>query len=74
VLTVIGVGDGGKRGALPHKFGRKSIFWANIMYPNILAVDIFLKEGRTGTLYFFTVSCFSFHVYVEYSFVFRNPF
>ena len=35
---------------------------------NIRAVDIFLEEGRTGTLYFFTVFCFSFHVYIEYSF------
>ena len=37
---------------------------------NIRAVDIFLNEGRSGTLYFLTVYCFSFHVYVEYSFEF----
>ena len=40
---------------------------------NIRADDIFL-EGRTSTLYFLTVFCFSFHVYVEYGFEFRNPF
>jgi len=28
-----------------------------------------LEEGRTGTLYFLTVFCFSFHVYVEYSLI-----
>jgi len=32
---------------------------------NILAVNIFLEERRTGTLYFLTVFCFSFHVYVK---------
>ena len=40
---------------------------------NIRAVDTFLEEGRTGTLYLIAF-CFSFHVYVKYSFEFRNPF
>jgi len=38
----------------------KNIFRATSR--NIWAVDIFLEEGRTGTLYFLTVFCFSFHV------------
>ena len=42
---------------------------------NIRPVDIFLEEGRTGTLYFLTVLFFlSCVVYVKYSFEFRNPF
>jgi len=72
--TTIGVGDGGREGAvaLPPNSGGKVFFGQTSC--NIRAVDIFLEEGSTGTLYFLTVFCFSFHVYVEYSFEFRNPF
>ena len=71
-MLIIGVGDGGRRGQLSPKFGRKSIFGQTSC--NIRAVDIFLEEGRTDTLYFLTAFFFSFHVYMEYSFEFRNPF
>ena len=66
----IGIGDGGREGA--PKFGRKTILGQTSC--NVRAADIFLEEGKTGTLYFLTVYCFSFHVNVEYSFEFRNPF
>ena len=60
---------GGKEaGQTPPKFGRKVLFGQTSC--NIRAVDIFLEERRTGTLYFLTVFYFSFHVYVEYSFEF----
>ena len=55
----------------PPNSGEKFFFGQTLC--NIRAVDIFLEE-RTGTLYFLTVGlfCFSFYVYMKYSFEFRN--
>ena len=64
---IIGVGDGKKGGGQfpppPENLGEKVFFLQTSC--NIRAVDIFLEEGRTGTLYFWTVCCFIFHVYVR---------
>jgi len=70
---IIGVRDGVGGGTCPPNLGERIFFGQTSC--NIRAVGLFLEEGRTGTLYFLTVFCFSFHVYVEYSFeLFRNLF
>ena len=51
----------------PHKTQiQEKIFFGQTSC-NIQPIDIFLEEGRTDTLYFFRVWCFSFHVYMEYT-------
>jgi len=67
----IGVGDGGK-GSCPRPQIREKKYFSG--KHRVTFGQLILEEGRTGTLYFLTVFCFSFHVYVEYSFEFRNPF
>ena len=68
VVICTGVGDGGRGSCPPPNSGEKIFFGQTSC--NIRAVNIFLEKGRT----YLTVFCFSFHVYVKYSFEFRNPF
>jgi len=59
LLVSLGVGDeGGREGMCPPNSG-ETIFFGQTSC-NIRAVDIFFEQGRTVTLYFLTVFCFSF--------------
>jgi len=50
LYSIIDAGGRGRRAVAPPKFEKKIFFGQTSC--NIRAVDIFLEEGRTGTLYF----------------------
>jgi len=60
---VIGVKDGREK---KYFSGKYHVIFGQLIY--------FWKKEEQAHFIFWTIFCFSFHVYVEYSFEFRNPF
>jgi len=69
----IGIGDGEQGGHVPPPQTKK--FWEKVFFGqtcNIGAVDIFGRR-KNGHLYFWTVCCFIFHVYVRWPSILDYP-